>query len=450
MGVRAAAGRGIAMTSGVSARTRPVGWMSFAASGELRATSTHSEESGIQASAGGFRPAWVCSRALATVAACAACTATTAQRPSTWRCSLLKNAATRWTTGSISLETATCAVLVWPAQVGLALMVLFPRATRTPAAITRARRVSNTVLSLRLRPGRYRPSAPVRPVVKQNPSLHETRRPGTTPAGALARPHQTSRIRERCGDDRKRCGDDCSRRSSRMRSLARFAREVLALRKRVRRERGMRAPRRPGQTGTMAGIVVVDDPSDPRLADYARLTDVRLRSALEPAHGLFVAEGDKVIRRAVAAGYQVRSMLVTQDKLAGLTDVAGACPGPVYLVSDEAAEQVTGYRVHRGALASMARRALPTVTGLLSGGPLAGHGPAGRVAGPAPAGTAHQAHAGQPGWPRRIVILEDLVDHGNVGGIFRCAAALGVDAVILSPRCADPLYRRAVKVSMGA
>ena len=189
----------------------------------------------------------------------------------------------------------------------------------------------------------------------------------------------------------------------------------------------------------MAGIVVVDDPTDPRLADYARLTDVRLRTALEPAHGLFVAEGDKVIRRAVAAGYEVRSMLVTQDKLAGLADVADACPGPVYLVSDEAAEQVTGYRVHRGALASMARRALPTVTGLLSSG-----------AGPAPAGTAHRGRDGQPGWPRRIVILEDLVDHGNVGGIFRCAAALGVDAVILSPRCADPLYRRAVKVSMGA
>jgi tRNA G18 (ribose-2'-O)-methylase SpoU len=200
----------------------------------------------------------------------------------------------------------------------------------------------------------------------------------------------------------------------------------------------------------MAGIVVVDDPSDPRLADYARLTDVRLRTALEPAHGLFVAEGDKVIRRAVAAGYQVRSMLVTQDKLAGLADVADACPGPVYLVSDEAAEQVTGYRVHRGALASMARRALPTVTRLLFGGPLAGHGPPAGAARPAPAGTAHQASAGQPGWPRRIVILEDLVDHGNVGGIFRCAAALGVDAVVVSPRCADPLYRRAVKVSMGA
>ena len=227
----------------------------------------------------------------------------------------------------------------------------------------------------------------------------------------------------------------------------------------------------------MAGIVVVDDPGDPRLADYARLTDVRLRTSMEPAHGLFVAEGDKVIRRAVAAGYRVRSMLVTRDKLASLADVADACPGPVYVISHEVAEQVTGYRVHRGALASMARRPLPTVTGLLSGalwarglsggplarglsggplardlsgGPLAGDGAVAGDAGPAAAGTAHQADAGRPGWPRRIVLLEDLVDHGNVGGIFRCAAALGVDAVILSPRCADPLYRRAVKVSMGA
>ena len=181
----------------------------------------------------------------------------------------------------------------------------------------------------------------------------------------------------------------------------------------------------------MAVIIDVADPGDPRLADYVRLTDVRLRTTMEPAHGLFVAEGEKVIRRAFAAGFGVRSMLVTRDKLAGLADVARACPGPVYVISPEVAEQVTGYRVHRGALASMARRALPTVAGLLSG-------------------AGQQARGAEPGRPRRIVVLEDLVDHGNVGGIFRCAAALGADAVILSPRCADPLYRRAVKVSMGA
>ena len=200
----------------------------------------------------------------------------------------------------------------------------------------------------------------------------------------------------------------------------------------------------------MASIVDVADPGDPRLADYARLTDVRLRTSMESAHGLFMAEGEKVIRRAVAAGFGVRSMLVTRDKLAGLADLAGTCPGPVYVISQEVAEQVTGYQVHRGVLASMARRALPTVTSLLSGSAAARDEAAGGSAGPAPSGSAQQARDGQPGWPRRIVLLEDLVDHANVGAIFRCAAALGVDAVVLSPRCADPLYRRAVKVSMGA
>jgi tRNA G18 (ribose-2'-O)-methylase SpoU len=193
----------------------------------------------------------------------------------------------------------------------------------------------------------------------------------------------------------------------------------------------------------MAETVVVDDPDDPRLADYLRLTDVRLRRSMEAAHGLFMAEGEKVITRAVAAGYGVRSMLVTSDKVASLAGVAGACAGPVFVISHEAAERVTGYRVHRGALASMNRRALPSVTDVL----------AGRGALPAVA----NARSAVPSWqdsgagrPRRIVVLEDLVDHGNVGGVFRCAAALGVDAVILSPRCADPLYRRAIKVSMGA
>jgi tRNA G18 (ribose-2'-O)-methylase SpoU len=198
-----------------------------------------------------------------------------------------------------------------------------------------------------------------------------------------------------------------------------------------------------GHTETVAPIVAVDDPGDPRLNEYARLTDVRLRTSMEAAHGLFVAEGEKVIRRAVAAGFGARSMLVTPDKLAGLADVAGSCPGPVYVISHEVAEQVTGYPVHRGALASMTRRALPSVTALLAGGPVPGGGTTGGAG-------RHGAGRGLAGRPRRIVVLEDLVDHGNVGGIFRCAAALGVDAVVLSPRCADPLYRRAVKVSMGA
>jgi tRNA G18 (ribose-2'-O)-methylase SpoU len=165
--------------------------------------------------------------------------------------------------------------------------------------------------------------------------------------------------------------------------------------------------------------VPVADAGDPRLADYVRLTDVHLRKSLEPRHGLFVAEGEKVIRRAIGAGYPVRSLLVTQHKLAGLQDLAESCPGPVYLVSPEVAQQVTGYRVHRGALASMQRRPLPPVSDVVAGA-------------------------------RRVVVLEDIVDHTNVGAIFRCVAALGFDAVVLAPRCADPLYRRSVRVSMGA
>jgi tRNA G18 (ribose-2'-O)-methylase SpoU len=175
---------------------------------------------------------------------------------------------------------------------------------------------------------------------------------------------------------------------------------------------------------------------DERLADYTRLTDATLRTHLEAEHGLFIAEGTKVITRAVAAGYPVRSVLLGAGRRADLPALAAAvaaasggpvssAPGepgpdvPAYLVPDEVAESLTGYRVHRGALAALARRPLSAVAEVI------------RAA-------------------RRVVVLEDLVDHGNVGAVFRCAAALGVDAVVLSPRCADPLYRRSVKVSMGA
>ena len=177
----------------------------------------------------------------------------------------------------------------------------------------------------------------------------------------------------------------------------------------------------------MLPTIEVDRADDPRLADYTRLTEAGLRTHLEAEHGLFIAEGTKVITRAVAAGYPVRSLLLGQGRLADLPDLtdaanaanAGASPPPVYVLSDEVAESLTGFHVHRGALASLARKPLPDPGTLASAA-------------------------------RRIVVLEDLVDHGNVGAIFRCAAALGVDAVLLSPRCADPLYRRSVKVSMGA
>ena len=174
------------------------------------------------------------------------------------------------------------------------------------------------------------------------------------------------------------------------------------------------------ETGVMRELVT--DVADPRLADYARLTDMELRTHLESAQGLFIAEGTKVISRAVAAGYPVRSVLLAERRLGdlpALLSALGSAGTPVYVVPDEVVERLTGYRVHRGALASLHRKPLPDVTALAA------------VA-------------------RRVIVLEDLVDHANVGAIFRCAAALGVDAVFLSPRCADPLYRRAVKVSMGA
>ncbi|MBG0832531.1 RNA methyltransferase [Planomonospora sp. ID67723] len=175
--------------------------------------------------------------------------------------------------------------------------------------------------------------------------------------------------------------------------------------------------------------------SDPRLADYANLRDVELRKSLEAEHGLFIAEGEKVIRRAVAAGYPVRSVLLTRRWVDSLADVLAGLGDRVHVVDDDVMEEIAGFPVHRGALASMERRELPAVAEVLSG-------------------TCHASGAGAAGGdaapPRRVLVLEDLVDHGNVGAIFRCAAALGVGAVILSPRCADPLYRRSVKVSMGA
>lgn len=173
------------------------------------------------------------------------------------------------------------------------------------------------------------------------------------------------------------------------------------------------------RTAPAGGIVTVDDPDDPRLSDYTGLTDVELRRRREPAEGLFIAEGEKVIRRARQAGYEMRSMLLSAKWLDVMRDVIDEVPAPVYAVSPELAERVTGYHVHRGALASMQRKPLPDAAELLA--------------------TA-----------RRVAIMEAVNDHTNIGAIFRSAAALGMDAVLLSPDCADPLYRRSVKVSMGA
>ncbi|WUS96046.1 RNA methyltransferase [Streptomyces sp. NBC_00708] len=169
----------------------------------------------------------------------------------------------------------------------------------------------------------------------------------------------------------------------------------------------------------MAELITIDDPDDPRLSDYLGLTDVELRRRKEPAEGLFIAEGEKVIRRARQAGYKMRSMLLSAKWIDLMRDVIDEVPAPVYAVAPDLAERVTGYHVHRGALASMQRKPLPAAGELL------------RTA-------------------RRVAVMEAVNDHTNIGAIFRSAAALGMDAVLLSPDCADPLYRRSVKVSMGA
>jgi tRNA G18 (ribose-2'-O)-methylase SpoU len=163
----------------------------------------------------------------------------------------------------------------------------------------------------------------------------------------------------------------------------------------------------------------ITDSEDPCLADYVRLRETSLRRHLEIEHGLFIAEGEKVIRRAIEAGFRPRSFLLADRWLRGLQDVAERWPEvPVFVVTEQLAEQITGFHIHRGALASLHREQRHRVEDILS--------------------------------MRRLVVLEDVVDHTNVGAILRNAAGLGWDGALLSPRTADPLYRRSIKVSMGA
>jgi tRNA G18 (ribose-2'-O)-methylase SpoU len=165
-------------------------------------------------------------------------------------------------------------------------------------------------------------------------------------------------------------------------------------------------------------LVPVTDPADERLRDYVSLTDVVLRRLSEPADGLYLAESSKVIARALAAGHQPRSVLLQQKWLDELAPLLEPYDVPVYLADSDVLERVTGFQMHRGALASMHRPPLRPVPEVLKDA-------------------------------RRVVVLEDIVDHTNVGAIFRAVAGLGADAVLITPRCADPYYRRSVRVSMG-
>jgi tRNA G18 (ribose-2'-O)-methylase SpoU len=157
------------------------------------------------------------------------------------------------------------------------------------------------------------------------------------------------------------------------------------------------------------------------LPDYVGLTDVALRRRSEPERGLYIAESEKVIRRALTAGHRARSYLMAERWLGDLADVVADAERdgvPVFVGEYDVMEELTGFHLHRGALASMQRPVLPPVASVVAGA-------------------------------RRVLVLEDIVDHTNVGAAFRSGAALGIDAILVTPRCADPLYRRAIRVSMG-
>ena len=171
-------------------------------------------------------------------------------------------------------------------------------------------------------------------------------------------------------------------------------------------------------------FITIDSIDDERVAAYTNLTEIQLRNRLEPERGLFIAESPKVTDRALAAGREPISLLVEEPWIEGMSqtfDVVDKRWGtdiPVYVASPEQLRQLTGYRLHRGALSAMRRWPLPSVEE-----------------------TCRDA--------RRVAVMENIVDHTNVGALMRSAAALDVDAVLVTPSCGDPLYRRAARVSMG-
>lgn len=170
-------------------------------------------------------------------------------------------------------------------------------------------------------------------------------------------------------------------------------------------------------------VVLVDSLDDPRLDAFARLTEAQLRSKLEPERALFIAESGKVIERAFAGGMEPLSLLMEEKWLEPMAPLIAAMEErvpelPVFVAPREELARLTGFELTRGALGAFRRPPLP---------PLADTVGAGRL----------------------VAVLEDITNHTNVGAIFRSAAAMGVDAVLASPACYDPLYRRAVRVSMG-
>ena len=170
----------------------------------------------------------------------------------------------------------------------------------------------------------------------------------------------------------------------------------------------------------MANIIHISDFNDPALDIYVRLTGAQLRNKLEPEKGIFIAESPTVIEVAMQGGCEPVSILTDERLLGGAVEkIIEKCGDiPVYTASRELLTQMTGFELTRGALCAMRRPALPSVEELLLGA-------------------------------RRVAVLEGVTDSTNIGALFRSAAALGVDAVLVTPTCCDPLCRRAVRVSMG-
>lgn len=170
-------------------------------------------------------------------------------------------------------------------------------------------------------------------------------------------------------------------------------------------------------------LIHVDTLDDARLDAYARLTEAQLRSKLEPERALFIAESGKVIERAFEGGVEPYSLLMEEKWLASMepliTRMEERFPAlPVFIAPHHELAQLTGFELTRGALGAFRRPALPSVEEVVRDA-------------------------------RLVAVLENITNHTNVGAIFRSAAAIGVDAVLVSPACYDPLYRRAVRVSMG-
>lgn len=170
----------------------------------------------------------------------------------------------------------------------------------------------------------------------------------------------------------------------------------------------------------MPPIIEITDYAAPELDLFARLTEAQLRCRLEPEKGVFIAESPKVILRALDAGYEPVAFLMERRKIEGpARELLVRCPDtPVYTAEREVLAGLTGFQLTRGVLCAMRRPALPAVEALCADA-------------------------------RRVAVLEGIVDTTNIGAIFRSAAALGMDAVLLTPTCCDPLCRRAARVSMG-